>query len=54
MADEPTADLDAETAQDIIDALLAYVAAGGTLLTTTHDPRLIQQMARVVVLGGQP
>lgn len=50
LADEPTADLDAETARDIIDALLAYVADGGTLITTTHDPRLIDRMQRVVAL----
>lgn len=50
LADEPTADLDAETARDIIDGLLTYVADGGTLITTTHDPRLIQQMNRVVAL----
>lgn len=50
LADEPTADLDAETAQDIIDGLLAYVADGGALITTTHDPRLIQQMQRVITL----
>jgi len=50
LADEPTADLDAETARDIIDALLAYVAQGGTLITTTHDPRLIGRMERVVSL----
>lgn len=50
LADEPTADLDAETAQDIIDGLLAYVADGGTLITTTHDPRLIDQMHRVMTL----
>jgi ATP-binding cassette subfamily C protein CydD len=50
LADEPTADLDAETAQDIIDGLLAYVAGGGTLITTTHDPRLIDRMQSVVPL----
>jgi ATP-binding cassette subfamily C protein CydD len=52
MADEPTGDLDAETAQDIIDGLLAYVADGGTLITTTHDPRLIEQMQRVITLDA--
>jgi ATP-binding cassette subfamily C protein CydD len=54
LADEPTADLDAETAQDIIEGLLTYVADGGTLVTTTHDPRLIQQMQRVVTLEPHP
>jgi ATP-binding cassette subfamily C protein CydD len=50
LADEPTADLDAETANDIIDGLLAYVAGGGTLITTTHDPRLLDRMPRVIRL----
>ncbi|WP_439124783.1 ATP-binding cassette domain-containing protein [Marivita sp.] len=45
-ADEPTADLDADTAQDIIDGLLAYVDGGGTLIAATHAPRLISQMQR--------
>ena len=50
LADEPTADLDVETAQDIINGLLDYVADGGTLITTTHDPRLIEQMDHVIKL----
>ena len=50
LADEPTADLDAETAQDIIDALRAFVAMGGTLIAATHDPRLVTQMTRHIQL----
>lgn len=53
LADEPTADLDADTAHDIIDALLAYVAGGGTLITTTHDPRLMERMPNVIRLEAQ-
>ena len=53
LADEPTADLDSETARAIIDALLAYVAAGGTLITTTHDPRLLDRMPHVIQLEAQ-
>lgn len=53
LADEPTADLDADTAHDIIDALLAYVAGGGTLITTTHDPRLMERMPNVIGLETQ-
>ncbi|CUH51613.1 ABC transporter ATP-binding protein/permease [Shimia marina] len=44
LADEPTADLDEATADTIITALLAFRAAGGTLLIATHDPRLIAAM----------
>ena len=50
LADEPTADLDADTANDIVEALLAYVASGGTLITTTHDPRLIERMRKLIRL----
>jgi ATP-binding cassette subfamily C protein CydD len=53
LVDEPTADLDAETAQGIIDALLAYVASGGTLVAATHDPRLIAQMSQEIRLEAQ-
>lgn len=54
LADEPTADLDAKTAQDIIDGLLDYVARGGTLIAATHDPRLITQMKTHIRLGSTP
>ncbi len=54
LADEPTADLDAETAQHIADALLDYVDAGGTLVVATHDPRLLARMQRHVALEAQP
>lgn len=54
LADEPTADLDAQTAHAIIDALLAYVADGGTLIVTTHDPRLLDRMPNVIRLEAQP
>ncbi len=53
LADEPTADLDSETAQDIIDGLLTFVAQGGTLVAATHDPRLIAQMQRHIRLEAQ-
>lgn len=53
LADEPTADLDADTAQDIIDGLLAFVAEGGTLITATHDPRLMSQMQRHITLEAE-
>ena len=53
LADEPTADLDADTANDIIEALLAYVTSGGTLIATTHDPRLIERMPRVIRLEAR-
>lgn len=47
LADEPTAHLDAETARDITDALLA-IARGRTLVVATHDPLLAARMGRVI------
>lgn len=52
LADEPTADLDAETAQAVIAGLLALKAKGVTLIVATHDPDLIAAMDRAVALGS--
>ena len=46
LADEPTADLDAETAQAVTDGLMAMAARGVTLIVATHDPRLIATLGR--------
>ena len=54
LADEPTADLDTETANDIMDALEAYVAHGGTLIAATHDPRLIARMKSHIHMDANP
>ncbi|MBW6401620.1 thiol reductant ABC exporter subunit CydD [Roseomonas sp. HJA6] len=50
LADEPTAHLDADTAADVIHALLA-AAEGRTLVVATHDPVLAAHMDRVVQLS---
>ena len=50
-ADEPTADLDAETAELIIDALLTAANDGASLIVATHDPRLIARMDRNIRLA---
>lgn len=47
IADEPTADLDAETAAEVAGALLA-AARGRTLIVATHDPALAARMDRVL------
>lgn len=49
LADEPTAHLDAGTAREITERLLAF-AAGRTLLVATHDPVLAARMDRVIRL----
>ncbi len=49
LVDEPTAHLDTQTAEQIIDALL-QIAKGRTLLVATHDARLAMRMDRVIRL----
>ena len=52
LADEPTADLDAETAQAVTEGLLAQVARGATLIVATHDDALAARMDRIIRIGG--
>lgn len=52
LADEPTADLDAETADKVTKGLLALAALGITLVVATHDMALAARMDRVIDLGG--
>ncbi len=49
-ADEPTADLDAATAERVVEALEAIGRQGATLVVATHDPRLIARFDRVIAL----
>lgn len=49
LADEPTAHLDTETAEQVIESLVA-LAQGRTLIVATHDPVLAARMDRVVHL----
>lgn len=51
LADEPTADLDPETAQAIGAALLEFAARGGTLVVATHDRALAARMQHTVDLS---
>jgi putative ABC transport system ATP-binding protein len=49
LADEPTANLDHETAQSIIDLMKELNEKEGvTFLFSTHDQRLINEVKRVV------
>ncbi|SUZ31240.1 ATP-binding/permease protein CydD [Roseibaca ekhonensis] len=50
LADEPTADLDPDTAAQITKALLAEGARGATLVIATHDQTLAARMDRVIEL----
>ena len=51
LADEPTANLDAETAAAVTEGLLALAARGATLVVATHDEALAARMARRIDLG---
>ncbi|HML28692.1 MAG TPA: thiol reductant ABC exporter subunit CydD [Hyphomicrobium sp.] len=53
LADEPTAHLDAATAADIVDSLIA-LARGKTMIIATHDLTLARRMDRIVRLDDSP
>ena len=46
LADEPTANLDAESAQSVFEIFLAFNQVGVTLLIATHDQTLIERYGR--------
>jgi putative ABC transport system ATP-binding protein len=48
VADEPTGNLDTETARDVFQLLQAQVAAGKTVIVVTHDRDLATQVNRTV------
>ncbi|WP_338847739.1 ATP-binding cassette domain-containing protein [Massilia sp. W12] len=50
LADEPTANLDKASAQQVMQALQSFHAAGVTCLISTHDESILQQAARVITL----
>lgn len=49
LADEPTADLDAATAQAVSDGLFRLADGGATLIIATHDPALIARCDRRIM-----
>ncbi|MGH8877309.1 MAG: ABC transporter ATP-binding protein [Stackebrandtia sp.] len=50
LADEPTSQLDAESRDEVLAALLAVHAAGHTVVVVTHDPEVGDQMGRTVTI----
>ena len=50
LADEPTGNLDSESAEGVLDLLADHHRAGGTLLLVTHDTQAADRAQRVVVL----
>ncbi len=51
IADEPTADLDRETADRVIRTLLQQVSRGATLIVSTHDTRLAAALDQQVEIA---
>jgi cell division transport system ATP-binding protein len=53
VADEPTGNLDAETAMGIVDLLQKINHIGTTVLLVSHDQALVNHIhRRVIVLDG--
>lgn len=52
LADEPTADLDPETAAQVIRALTRLKDDGHSLIVATHDPALADAMDRSIEVGA--
>ena len=52
LLDEPTANLDPATAYRTISALNRFAKAGGLVVVSSHDIKLIQATQRVLVLDG--
>jgi predicted ABC-type transport system involved in lysophospholipase L1 biosynthesis ATPase subunit len=51
LADEPTGNLDAASAEQVMDAFAGFQGAGGTVIMVTHDERLAARAGRVVHLS---
>jgi len=48
LADEPTGNLDADTAKPILDLFTNFAQKGKTVLLVTHDPAVAQRAARQI------
>ena len=49
VADEPTAELDTESTERVLDAVERLSSSGITILMATHDRRVLERMDQVVV-----
>jgi cell division transport system ATP-binding protein len=50
LADEPTANLDRDSARLVLDMLQAFNDAGVTCVISTHDERLLERASKIFVL----
>lgn len=53
LADEPTADLDEETAAMVTEGLLGLAAGGVALIVATHDQKLADRMDRQIAMCAE-
>ena len=51
IADEPTGNLDAHTAEEVIDLFEQLAARGKTILMVTHDDDLAHRGSRIVTMA---
>jgi putative ABC transport system ATP-binding protein len=51
LADEPTGSLDSQTSRLVMDALRLVNSRGLTVVLITHDPKLAQEMERIITLS---
>jgi putative ABC transport system ATP-binding protein len=51
-ADEPTAELDHEMKQRVVDLLLGVAARGGVAVIATHDPEIAGRCRRQIRLDA--
>lgn len=51
LADEPTAYLDRDNAQQVMNALCAFQAAGVTCIISSHDEHILNKASRVIYIN---
>ena len=60
VSDEPTAELDRDSAHRLLDAIRTHAAAGTAFILATHDPEVVEAADRVLrlergrVITGEP
>jgi ABC-type lipoprotein export system ATPase subunit len=50
LADEPTGNLDAESAEIVVDAIKNFTERGGAALMVTHDSRAAAKARREILM----
>lgn len=53
LADEPTGNLDPELTSEIIELFKSINARGTTIIVATHDPNVLAQVNRRVIILDQ-